>query len=249
MAPLSDIERQRYVFPSSVRLDAETLARYGLDLSDPEPDRPERPGAYVVAGPTPRNGPVVLTDGHGKALRPTPAERRWLDWDRRRQLRAELFATAAAREASLATVAGLRHGAATLRQRAVDEEAAGRPAHARQLRDEANQAEVGAERHEGRAEQERLELQRLRDELRRAGAGKIGTWLRRGSGDVEDAPRGGVAPNEAELELVVRHELFACRYGRSAGGMSCRAPLSSSLSGHDLNSWVAPAGDWPNVGA
>jgi hypothetical protein len=40
----------------------------------------------------------------------------------------------------------------------------------------------------------RVEIKAVRDELRKAGAGKIGGWLRRGTLTVED-PGGDVASN------------------------------------------------------
>lgn len=154
---------------------------------------PVRPDVYVVAAFFRRDGMVVLTDGRGRPLRPTPAEQRWLDWDRRRQLSATLFATAAARENSLTEIQRLRHKAAVLRQRAVGDESRGRPAHAKRARGEATKAELGAETRAARAEDELAEIKRLQGEARKAGCSKLGTWLRRAGGDVEGAPAGDVA--------------------------------------------------------
>ena len=183
--PGSDVERQRSAIPSPERLSDEERARYGIDLNDPEPPRPLRPNEYVVAGPMRRDGQPVLMDGRGQPLRPSPDEQKCLAWERRRQLRAALFAAAAAREMSLTAIVGLRHKAAVLWEQANEEEANGRPAHARRLRDQANEVELGAERRASRAEQELAEIKRLQRELRAAGATKIGTWLRRGGGDEE----------------------------------------------------------------
>jgi hypothetical protein len=193
VTPLSDEDRWRRGVPSPEKLSDEERARLGIDLADPEPVKPQRPDLTVMASSVPKDGRPVLTDTRGHPIEPSPGERRWIDWDRRRRLRAELFVTATAREMSLAEVAGLRHKAATLSERAAAEEARGRPAHARRLRAEADQAELGAERREGRAVQELAELKRLQVEARKAGCSKIGSWLRRAGGDMEPPPSADVA--------------------------------------------------------
>ncbi len=182
--PVSDVERQRCAIPSPERLSDEERARYGIDLNDPEPPRPLRPNEYVVAGPMRRDGQPVLMDGRGQPLRPSPDEQKCLAWERRRQLRAALFAAAAAREMSLTAIVGLRHKAAVLWEQANEEEpTVGRLTLGgyviRPTRWSWGPSVVD------RAEQELAEIKRLQRELRAAGATKIGTWLRHGGGDEE----------------------------------------------------------------
>jgi hypothetical protein len=103
-------------------------------------------------------------------------------------LRSELHSLDAALQSNLAEVASLRASAARRRELAVAERDGGRPQHGRRFDVEADDFEFRAESREGRAEVCRVEIRALRNELRRAGASKVGGWLRRRGVEVSDVP-------------------------------------------------------------